>query len=193
MSNPTPTLVVYKEIVEADLLKLLAQSNVTASGGGARDLRLPASTFRQAMHRIFTRPATGTNGKPVWEADVLYLDTRGEAKTTVLVYWHSTESRSREDRVARVHASPALGGSRLPAQDRGRVFVLFMLFSDGTVRCEYAYEDDLRSGVWAEELSSAILNCVEDADATNARRTKNLVSVQGHYDFADGTHFCHAS
>lgn len=191
VSKPTPTLVVYKEIVEADLLKLQAQSNITSSGGGARDLRLPANTFRDPMNRIFARQVVTSRGKVIRAADVVYLDTQGRPKSTVLEYWPPTNSRPREDRVSKVHASPALGG-QLPTPNNGRVLVLFMLFSDGTVRCDYAYENDLRSGKWARELASAILECMRAADLKNVHRKSSLVSVQGYYDFEDGAHYCHA-
>lgn len=180
-----PVLFVYKEIVAGDLRKLAAESNDSPTGGGARDLRFPAKTFRPIMHRIFTHDAVGRGGKPIRTADVMYLDEHEELQRTRLSYWPTTSSRPAEDRIAQVHSSPALGG-RLPAKDKGRAFVVFTKFEDGTVRCDYAYEDDLKKkGVWATEASAQILNCM--ASATHTNRT-----VQGYYDFIEGTGFCHA-
>ncbi|WP_420174888.1 hypothetical protein [Luteococcus sp. OSA5] len=180
-----PVLFVYKEIVAGDLRKLVAESNDSKTGGGARDLRLPWRTFRPIMHRIFTKEAVGRGGKPIRTAVVTYLDEDGKTQQTELSYWPPTASRKSEDRIAQIHASPALGG-QLPATDRGRVFVVFTQFDDGTVRCDYAYEDDLKKkGIWAPEASGQILHCM--ASATQSKRT-----VQGYYDFIEGTSFCHA-
>jgi hypothetical protein len=191
VSDPPPTLVVYKEIVAGDLLKLQAASNTSLSGGGARDLRLPWKTFRPAMNRIFTGQASGRGGVSIRVADFVYIDASGRRGTTRLEYWPPTESRKTEDRIATIHKSPALGG-KLPDTGRGRVFVLLIRFADGVNRCEYAYEDDLRGNVWAAELSSAIRACINATDIKNSGRSSSLLPVQGIYDFTDGTHFCHA-
>lgn len=180
-----PVLFVYKEIVAGDLRKLVAESNDSKTGGGARDLRLPWKTFRPIMHRIFTKDAIGRGGKPIRTADITYLDEHDKPQHTELSYWPPTDSRPTEDRIAKVHLSPALGG-QLPATDKGRFFVVFTKFDDGSVRCDYAYEDELKKkGAWATEASSQFLNCM--ASARHSKRT-----VQGYYDFIDGTGFCHA-
>lgn len=184
--SPRPLLFVYKEIVGGDLRKLLAESNDSKTGGGARDLRLPWATFRPTMHRIFINDGVGRGGKQIRTAQVTYLDEHEIARTTQLEYWPPTPSRPREDRISKVHASPALGG-QLPATDRGRIFVMLIKYDDGTVRCSYAYEADLRKGKWASEVSSQILNCMAAATARSENRT-----VQGYYDFSSGDRFCHA-
>ncbi|MDV5998825.1 hypothetical protein IUU84_04380 [Kocuria rhizophila] len=185
--SPRPVLFVYKEIVAGDLRKLLAQSNDSETGGGARDLRLPAKTFRPMMNRIFTKDATGRGGRQIRVADVTYVDEQHNVHQTEIQYWPPTTSRPLEDRIARIHANPALGG-QLPKSDRGRVFVLFIKFSDGTIRCAYAYEDDLRAkGKWSAEVSRAILGCMASAAVRKDQRT-----VQGYYDFDEGKGFCHA-
>lgn len=185
--NARPVLFVYKEIIKGDLLKLVAASNNSLTGGGARDLRLPWKTFRPIMHRIFTENGLGRGGKEIRWAEVTYLDVNDTPHTTTLEYWPPTSSRPTEDRISRVHASPALGG-QLPDTGRGRVFLVLVKFDDGTVRCDYAYETDLvAKGVWATEFSSQILNCMAAASARIGNRT-----VQGYYDFISGKGFCHA-
>jgi len=177
---------VYKEIVAGDLRKLLAVSNDAQTGGGARDLRLPWKTFRPIMRQIFSTDAVGRGGKKIRVAQVTYLDAKERPHLTTLEYWPATSARPSEDRIARVHASPALGG-RLPTTNKGRVFLLLIKFDDGTVRCEYAYEDDLKAGIWAPEVSGPILTCVTSSTSHNRNRT-----VQGFYRFAEGEAFCHA-
>ncbi|TCW19314.1 hypothetical protein [Dietzia cinnamea] len=180
-----PVLFFYKEIVAGDLRKLVAESNDAKTGGGARDLRIPWKPFQQIMHRIFTKDSIGSGGKPIRTANVTYLDKHGKPQHTELSYWPPTTSRPTESRIAKVHASPALGG-QLPSMDKGRIFVVLTKFDDGTVRCDYAYEQDLKTkGVWATEASSQILNCMASAAHTNR-------TVQGYYDFTEGVGFCHA-
>lgn len=182
-----PVLFVYKEIVPGDLRKLVAKSNNSSTGGGARDLRLPWKTFRPTMHRIFTQDGVGRGGKAIRVAQVTYLDENDVPRTTQLEYWPPTASRHTEDRISKIHASPALGG-HLPDTDKGRVFVVLSKFDDGTVRCDYAYELDLKTkGVWAAEVSGQILGCMTASAGRKGNRT-----VQGYYDFLEGTHYCHA-
>lgn len=182
-----PVLLVYKEIVSGDIRKLQAESNDSKTGGGARDLRLPAKTFRPIMQQIFTKDEIGRGGRDVKIADVVYLDINDAPRTTQIEYWPATHARPSEDRIAKVHASPALGG-KMPLTNKGRVFVLFIKFDDGTVRCTYGYEDDLKKkGIWAQEVSTAILSCVASSELGGGTRT-----VQGYYNFTDATGFCHA-
>lgn len=172
--------------------KLLAESNDSETGGGARDLRFPARAFDSKLRLMFPTDAVGRNGREIRIGNFLYPNADGGFPTTQLDYWPPTHSRPAECRIARIHASPALGG-QLPRTDKGRVFVLLTQFSNGAVRCDYAYEDDLRApGVWAHEVSSAILGCVASACVRNATRTTNLVPAVGYYDFTSGTGYCHA-
>lgn len=187
-----PALVVYKEIVGGDMRKLLADSNDAATGGGARDLRFPAQAFDPVLRRLFKQDSVGPRGQAIRTGDILYLDPDGKPQITRLEYWPPTVSRKSESRIAKIHASPALGG-QLPATDKGKVFVLLILFSDGSVRCVYAYETELRNPeIWAQELRSAVLGCLTSACAKNAARTARLVPAMGYYSFSDGTGYCHA-
>jgi len=190
-SSLRPTLVVYKEVVAGDLRKLTATSNDSTNGGGARDLRVPYGTFRTVMHRIFTQSGRGRGGVAIRTTDVIYLDASQNPQTTQLEYWPPTSSRPNEDRIARIHQSPALGG-RLPTTNRGKVFVLFILFNDQSIRVEYAYEDQLRSSAWAPEITSAILACLAITENKNSGRRGSLLPVQGYYEFGSRAQFCHA-
>lgn len=191
--KPSPDLLVYKEIGPGDMRKLLAQSNDSATGGGARDLRVPWRTFRPVMHRIFTETVEGKGSRQIRTARVTYKDGSSLRQTT-LEYWPATASRPAEDRVSKVHSNPALAGGQLPAEDKGRVFLLFIKWNNGEVRCYYAYENDLKTpGKWGAEVRQAILGCMADTDLKNASRAGSPLSVQGYYDFLDGTVHCHAN
>lgn len=174
--------------------KLLAQSNDSTTGGGARDLRLPRKSFRSIMQRIFTDEVVLKNGKTIRTAEITFKDTDGKAAQTTLEYWPATKSRPAEDRVSKIHSNPALAGGRLPEEGKGRVFLLFIRWSDSKVTTHYAYEDDLRAkDKWAANVRSALLACIRDTDIINAKRAGSLLSVQGYYDFLDGTVHCHAN
>lgn len=187
-----PTLVIYKEFVDGDRRKLLAESNDSKTGGGARDLRFPIRAFDSVLRQIFNKDATGRGGQSIRIGDVIYLDSNDQPHNSQLEYWPPTKSRKSESRISKIHNSPALG-NQLPRTDSGRVFVLLIQFSSGTVRCLYAYEDELRDPkIWAHELSSVILGCLASASVKNATRTKTLVPAMGYYDFNNGTGYCHA-
>lgn len=184
-SNP-PILMFYKEILPGDLRKLQAASNNDAhAGGGARDLRVPKNAFGGVMRRIFTKDVT-VRGKDVRAADVTYLDALGQPQTTRLLYWPPTKARPSEERIAQVHASPAIG-DRPPKLDKGRVFLLLIRFADSTTRCEYAYEVDLKQNVWAPEVAHQVLSCMAASDFANGKKT-----AMGYYDFRQATGYCHA-
>ena len=190
--KPDPLLLVYKEILPGDLRKLHAASNDAPTGGGARDLRFPWREFRTVMHRIFSESKTSSQGREIRTAKVKYKDTDGKVRHTELEYWPPTDSRPREDRVAKIHASPAIGG-RLPDGDKGRVLLMFIKWSNGEAWCYWAYEGDLRaSNKWAEEVRSVILDCIELTEDKNDGRQGGLTPVQGYYDFTNGTAYCYA-
>lgn len=191
--QPRPEVLVYKELLPGDMRKLLGQSNDTPSGGGARDLRLPWRAFRTVMQRIFTETVELKNGKQIRAAEITYTTSNGNHATTTLEYWPATLRRPAEDRVSKVHDSPALA-DRLPVQDKGRVFVLFIRWNNGTATCHYAYEDDLRaSNLWASEVRNVILGCTSDTELKNTNRPRSPLATMGFYDFLDGTGYCHAN
>jgi hypothetical protein len=183
-----PVLVMYKELTQADLRKLVATSNDAPSGGGARDLRLPHSAFKNVMAQLLPgvrQERRGKNIDPdaiVQFGSVHYFDNDVEMQTE-LVYWPPTDARPAEGRIAKVHSSPALGG-RLPDDDKGRVFVMFIKWQNAMVQVVYAYEDDLRKDEWAPEVSGPILKCLRDSDLRGK-------SVQGYIDLMEDRGYCH--
>jgi hypothetical protein len=187
-----PALLVYREVLEGDVRKLQGKSNDNPdAGGGARDLRFDFRAFRSVMHRIFSEESVGRGGVPIRTATITYTDDQGVSQTTSMAYWPPAEARWWEDRVSRVHASEALRPELLQT-DSGRVFVTFTLFTNNVVRCDYAYEADLRQGEWAPEVCDAILGCIDATDTKNGQKTRNRVPTSGFYDFVSGKRYCHA-
>lgn len=188
MSAPvTPLVLVFKELLEGDLLKIQAESNIATTGGGARDLRFPAKQFDATMHRIFTKDGFGKGSRPIRIATVTYGKSPSRT-TTQLEYWPPTPSRPAEGRVARIHDSPALAG--VPDSDKGRVFFMLIRASNNETWLRYAYEDHLRGGEWSQLVSSTILSCAAEIDQVNAARAQKL-PAQGYIDFLVGDSYCH--
>ena len=187
----SPHLVLYKELSAADLRKLEANSNDSQTGGGARDLRLPHRAFGHVMSSFLPETRPESRGKKTdLDAVVNYGPVtfyEGSTKqTTEFVYWPPTDARPSEGRIARVHASPALGG-RMPDEELGRVFVMFIKWNSKMITVHYAYENDLNiSGVWADEVRMSIINCIKASDAKNQ-------SVQGYMDLHQGKGYCHGN
>ena len=89
-------VVVYKKVVEGDLKKFYAQSNVKKTGGGARDLRFsPAEQFFPIFQRMF----------PTCESDGTYTGVFywPEHEPTEVTIHPPTVSRGNEIRIAKVH------------------------------------------------------------------------------------------
>jgi len=188
-SVESPHLVLYKELSAADLRKLEANSNDSQTGGGARDLRVPHRAFGQIMSKMLPHTRTESRGKKsqvdaiVSYGPVTFYEDLTK-QSTEFVYWPPTAARPAEGRIARVHASPALGG-RMPQEDLGRVFVMFIKWSSGMVTVHYAYENDLKVvGVWADEVRLPILSCMQSSHLKKQ-------SVQGFLDLQKGKEYCH--
>lgn len=184
-----PRLVVYRELLAGDIRKLLAQSNISKSGGGARDLRLPYRAFRDVMARMLpnTRTRTSHGGwtTTILSGPVVHAVNGGDLVPHNLEYWSPTEARPSEGRIARVHGSPALGGD-LPKEGKGRVLVVLIRWSDERTSIHYAYEDELNDPTkWAAEIRTPVLGCM----ATSLFAGK---PAMGYVDLAEGTHYCHA-
>jgi hypothetical protein len=144
------------------------------------------------MHRIFTDEVL-KNGKEVRTARITFKAIDGNTAQTTMEYWPATKSRPSEDRLAKI---PVIAKGRLPDEGRGRVFFMLIRWSTGEVRTYYAYESDLRSqsgNGWAPNVRDALLSCMRDTDNINAGRSGSLLSMQGYYDFLDGTVHCHAN
>lgn len=97
-----PSIVYFREAFPGDVLKLKAESNISQTGGGARDLRVrPANKFDEVMLQIFTEPTE----KPGVFQQVIHWESpnTGHVKTATAEYWRPTEVRPNESRIARIH------------------------------------------------------------------------------------------
>lgn len=178
-----PARILYREITDADIRKLLASANDSQTGGGARDLRFPYREFDDVMRHLLPRTKTANRRRGGVQVPVTVRV--GQVKVangpTVELSWEPpTDARKTEGRIPTVHDHLSL-----PESGRGRVFLLLIQELGGDVRAYYAYEDDLRGGKWNPETASAILDCADDPD----RRGRTI--VQGYIDLIEGRDYCH--
>lgn len=188
---------VYKELLDGDYRKLTAQSNDSPTGGGARDLRLPFAAFdgifarllpnertevrRRKGHRVKVEVRTGPVMIDTVNANGKVVGTTSEE----MVWENPTDARRTEGRIAKVHAGQAtseLLSARDPA--KGRAFALFVQDDAGELRVHYAFEADLRAGVWASAVAIPILKHIDG----QRRRDR---AVQGYLDFPNDFWYAH--
>lgn len=103
MSNQysIPVLLVFKEVLEGDLLKSKNKSNVATTGGGARDLRFRYTKkpeIKDALDQIFD--LNGRNLRSV-KKEVHWVHQKKES-STIVEYWQPTDARPGELRIAKI-------------------------------------------------------------------------------------------
>lgn len=141
-------IVVYKKIVEGDLKKFFAQSNITQSGGGARDLRFsPAKEFFSIFQRMFThKEDDGTFTG--------YFNWSENTPTCVTVH-PPTNSRPNEVRIARVHE--CIPDKYIP-ESVGDCILILILDSENKVWPYFITENSLRKDDWHPKIRDGILD-----------------------------------
>lgn len=190
--SPAPVVfVVFKEIVGGDLRKFRALSNDSPTGGGARDLRFrPFTVFDEGFARLFpdSRTARRRRGGAPVEVQIRvgrfwWKEADGHVHSKEAIWEPPTDVRANEGRLAVVHTYPPL--RRLPPSSEGRIVLMLAKRSDNSVWPHFATESELRAGLWSQELSTAILRCLD-----KRRRSGNV--ARGYVDFASDSGFCDA-
>lgn len=150
--------VLFMDIADGDRLKFEARSNISNTGGGARDLRFrPSAEFFPFFGRMFPgRETTLTRRRGASiEIEVLFGEARweeggAERRGTVRV-WPPTDVRPNECRIAKISS---LGLSGCIADDPNGGRSVFMMFqqADGTVRLYFTTETSLRNDDWDSRI-----------------------------------------
>ena len=153
-NKPDVLIVVYKEIIAGDLGKFTATSNITKSGGGARDLRFsPSDRFLPVFQRLFPKtkvertkdgPKVFNIGKFSWEKGV-ETDVKIGAPTT---------SRPTEMRICSIDKSFP---SEYYPTDAADCILLFIYDSEHRVHPFFTTRVSLKNDAWNPEIRSRIL------------------------------------
>lgn len=162
-------IVVYKKVVEGDLKKFFAQSNIARSGGGARDLRFsPAKYFYPIFQRMFRHQEEDNTytGFFFWSE---------HAPTEVTIH-PPTNSRHNEIRIAKVHE--CIPDKYIP-NTIGDCILIMILDSSNKVWPYFITEKSLREDDWHPKIKDEILQ------GLNARRSSKS-SPMGYLDIERG-------
>jgi len=148
--------VVFQILTKGDRLKMDAVSNVSDSGGGARDLRFRPETaflpiFRKMLPEVVLERRKAAQietytGKVFWEAS-------GQERSRKMKVWPATEARENECRIGGVNHFDFSG---LVKKDPGGGRSIFMLFQqrNGIVRVYFTTESSLRFENWNSTIKS---------------------------------------
>ena len=146
--------VLFQNIEQGDRLKFEAKSNISKSGGGARDLRFrPESEFLPFFQRMFPdrrmQKRSGRSGLgkiEVLRGTVLWEES-GREKWATMEIWPATDARPNECRIAKISN---FGLSDLIKDDPAGGKSVFMMFQLGneTIRLHFTTETGLRADDW---------------------------------------------
>ena len=145
--------VVFKVLAKSDLLKMDAVSNVSQTGGGARDLRFsPASAFLPIFRKMLPEVVLA-RGRETYRGTVFWLAADEQEKSREMTVWPATRRRPNECRIVQVHRFDFSG---LVKEDPAGGHSIFMLFQqrNGVVRVHFTTETSLRSEVWNSTIRS---------------------------------------
>lgn len=185
--------ILYKEIVPGDLRKILAQSNDSDTGGGARDFRFGAyDQLGNAIKQMFpnvvqeTRKRGGKTVKiDVFQGEFYWKNNSGKVEKRKSYFEPPTDVRPSEGRIVRVHEYGCFSIDLLPKKAEGtRVLLLLIQLHDKTVWPYYAEERTLRQkGVWDPAVAAEILGCLD------SKRAANRATI-GYRDFTNFDKYC---
>lgn len=186
--------ILYKEIVEGDLRKILAQSNDADTGGGARDFRFGSYKQLMGVIKLMFPDTVKENRKrdgvvsqiDVFKGTFYWQKTSGgQVHSKESFFEPPTDVRPSEGRIARVHEYGCFDTSLIPKGGAGnRVILLLIQNYDGEVWPHFAEEQSLRTpGDWDAVVANELLKCM---DATRAGGR----AVIGFRDFAAKSSYC---
>lgn len=185
--------ILYKEIVPGDLRKIIARSNDSATGGGARDFRFGSfKTLLPVIQHMFPNKVKQNRKRDgvveqvdVYQGEFFWYDEKNQINRKESFFEPPTDVRPSEGRIARVHEYGCFDTSRVPKGGIGnRVLLLLIQLNDGSVWPYYAEESTLRiKGKWDPIVARELLSCLD------AERPSNR-AVIGYRDFASEQRYC---
>lgn len=193
--NTSPVArLVFKEITEGDRRKILAESNDSDTGGGARDFRFgDYSRFAPILEQMFPNKAVEQRRRGKEKKDItihkghFHWEENGVANSKESCFEPPTSARPSEGRITKVHEYPCFDVSKIPHGGEGnRVVLLLIQRMDGTVWPYFADERSLTNDPWDSRVADEILRCIH---ATRAEGR----AVIGYMDFTKSEKYCNGN
>ena len=184
--------ILYKEIVPGDLRKIVAESNDSDTGGGARDFRFGEfGKLEPIIRKMFPhavrerRRRDGKNVQVEIFRGTFHWDFNGTEEQKSVDFEPPTSARPSEGRITRVHEQPCFASNRIPKFGVGnKVLLLLVQRNDGSVWPYFIEERSLDNpGLWDPRVARDLLDCIR------AQRSANKVVI-GYRDFTTGEGYC---
>lgn len=179
--------IVFREILDGDRRKFVAQSNDSDTGGGARDLRFRAwQTMKPTLRKLFPGVRTEKRKRGANTSLEVYIGhfhwmQGGKEVSREALLEPPTDARPNESRVTRVHEYGCFTIT-MPEEGSGRLVALFVQKKDGTVWPFVITERSLEHDDWNPAVAEFLLS------ALGAPRAKGQAAY-GFYDFETGEKF----
>lgn len=177
--------IVFRQILDGDRLKFVAKSNLTDSGGGARDLRFRNwDKMKDTLGKIFPgrRKEVRKRGGVATTVEVFvgHFHWMQNGKTVIkeALLEPPTDARDGEGRITRVHEYSCFT-IKAPAAGSGRMLAIFVQRSDGTVWPHLITEKSLEKDNWHPAVAGFLM------DALNTNRRQGNAAY-GYIDFTTG-------
>ncbi len=177
MSSKAVQRVVWRQLNDGDYRKFVAESNDSASGGGARDLRFRRfDKFEPILGQMFPgrSPNQGPRGVEVFTGTIAWKEG-ASTRRMVGKIWPPTKARPGEGRLATVDRyKPFIDAQRFPGEVE---LVVLVHDSDNEVWPYVIGHTQLEE--WEEQIAGAILRCLfrpSRPDATLAAGYIDLLS-----------------
>jgi hypothetical protein len=192
MANAGPQRLLYKRFLVGDDLKLKGRSNISKTGGGARDVRFgPWEKFEGIVKVMFPQtvikstprkdPQTGKyvqHQTVVHVGTLLYQDDNGATAQMSVEFWEPTSARPFEGRLARAGTLPPFRPGTMPA-GKGSVFMLLAQDAAGKLGGTWVTEHALRNlQGWYKPVQEALVEALDKASATDNLR--GFIDLQTH-------------
>lgn len=160
---------VFKELVEGDFRKFIAQSNDTDSGGGARDLRYkPQKVFYPFLKKMMNKK----NSDNTLE-DIFHWRIDGKEITTNFKVHPPTKSRRNEIRIAQVNK--CIPEKVVPSEHKNTIFLIVQL-SDNSLWPYFVTLESIKNDDWDPIVKHVIVSAY-----TTEKR--DSVTATGFYDY----------
>ena len=159
--------ILFREIRVADIRKIHATSNDSATGGGARDLRFSLD-FAPCLDRLFPKEVTYVRKTPCHIGPFEYHYEDGRVVTECLHYaFRPTDARAHEVRIGQVNKVAFFFDYPEMNEDDGVLFMAFVRMTDGVPRAQFIKQRQIEHSdsnpIIAAAMREAMDNCRKDA------------------------------